>query len=314
MYNHFETVLEAPSKYRKAINVFKNERGILPHIEEDNKTEIAAYHWLGCNFMLIGQQKESIDCYNELLKFASQIEDKKMEMNAYVGLGRAFSNMGDFESSEKYFLKALKMSKQHDDNGLLKETHIMLGNVYYTAGKFENALESYLEAQKILVDFGATKDDTNPYIIQAREISVGHGKKKDEANISFMLGDTFQQLKQGKKAIICYQIAKSISKELKDKEMQELAQQRLGISYLTSASVCRKDRDYERAIEFYKKALAIFETKSDYNFLRKKAITGLGVALFKLGKTEKAVESIQLAQTLDVKDNETGIYYINSII
>jgi tetratricopeptide (TPR) repeat protein len=194
---------------------------------EGNKMKMTAYLKRGLSLLLIGQHKESTICYQEVAKLASQIEDKEAEMKAYVGLGRAFSNMGDFESSEKFFLKALAVANQHNDNNLVKEACIMLGNVYYTAGKFENALESYLEAQKISVELGARKDKT---LVEFQHLGISFVvvERKDEANICFMLGNTFQQLKREEKAIESYQRAMDISNELKDNEMQVLAEQRLG--------------------------------------------------------------------------------------
>jgi tetratricopeptide (TPR) repeat protein len=124
-----------------------------------------------------------------------------------------------------------------------------------------------------------------------------------------MLGNTFQQLKQEEKAIESYQKAINISKELKDEEMQMIAKQRLGISCLTLASVCSKDRDYETAVRWYEKALDVFGTKRNNRLLREKALTGLGVAWFNLGCTEKAIESIQKAQKFAKTETDTGMYF-----
>ena len=163
-YKHFEKVFADPSKYKKQINDYRNTRGISSGPEGDDM-EISAYLWLGHNLLLIGQHKQSLECYNEVIKRAAHLEDKKMEMIAYLGLGSAFSNMEDSESSIKYFLKALTMAEEFDDNNLRRETHIKLGNVYYTAGKFNEALESYRKAKKISADLGARKDESNPYFM-----------------------------------------------------------------------------------------------------------------------------------------------------
>ena len=305
-YKHLEKAFAVLTKHKKTINDYKNILGIPPGPEENN-LEISAYLWLGHSLLLIGQHKESLECYNEVIKRATQFKDKKMEMSGYLGLGSAFSNMEDSESSIKYFLKALTMAEEYGDNNLKRETHIKLGNVCYTAGKFNEALKSYRKAQKISADLGARTDENNPYFMQAQEISGGQDKKKDDANIWFMLGNTFQQLKQETKAIESFEKAMVIGNELKDKEMVVIVTERLGLSYLTFASVCRKGRDYERAIELYQKALHIFGTNyPHYHFLREKALTGLGVALFRLGKTAKAIQSIQEAQKLAVKDGDTG--------
>ena len=261
---HFENLFVNPPKHKEAINHLKNIRGILPNLVGD-ESEISAYHWLGYNFLLMGQHKKSTECYNEVLKLAIEIGDKKKEISAYVGLGNAFSGMGNFESlAEKYFLEALSMMEQTDDNHeyVQKETHIKLANVYYTTGKFDAALDSYFKAQQISVDLDAIKDQTYPYCTQAREVSSGYSKEKDEANIWFMLGNTFQKLKQRVKAIESYQRAVDISKELKDEELQMLAEQRLAVCQ-TFASVCCEDPYPKEANSFLNKKTEIHAVKDN---------------------------------------------------
>jgi tetratricopeptide (TPR) repeat protein len=294
--------------YKGAIEFYKKAREVFPDLEGD-ELEVVAYEWLGDNHLQIGQYKESIECYNEIVKLASQLGNKKREINAYFGLGSAFSNTGDFESSEKYFLKALTMTGQDNDKSLQREVHIKLGHVYYESGKFDTALKSYLRAQEISLDLGTRKDKGNPYLTLVQEISPDLGKKKDEANIYFMLGNTFQQLKEEEKAIESYQRAIDISKELKDEEMQVIAEQRLGTSCLNLALVCSENGEHEASVKWYKKALDIFGTELNDHVLRRKALTGLAVAWFNLGYTEKAIKSIQEAKNISEKEYNTGIYF-----
>jgi pentatricopeptide repeat protein len=98
-------------------------------------------------------------------------------------------------------------------------------------------------------------------------------------------------------------------KEFKDKEMEAVAIQRLGTLYVTLASVCCKNCDYEKAIEWYENALDVLRTQPNNRFLYVKALTGLGTTWFSLGNTEKATEAIQEAQTLAKRESDTGYYY-----
>jgi tetratricopeptide (TPR) repeat protein len=285
-YQHLGNVFTGTSEYKKAIEYYQKARKISPRLEGD-EMEVIAYQRLGYNHLQAGMYKESIEYHKEVIKLASQLGDKKrsLTLNAYLGLGSAFSYTDDFEFSRKYFLKALTVAEQMNDKALQKEAYTNLGYVYYQSCMFDAAVESYLKVQ---------------------EISHDLGDRKEEANACLMLGDTFQELKRHKKATESYQTTLDISGELEDKEMQVVAIQSLATLFLTLASICSKDFDCDRAIEWYKKALDILGTEPSDHLLHEKALTGLGVAWFNLGDTEKAMESIHEAQNV-AKNTDTGI-------
>ncbi|CAB4038492.1 tetratricopeptide repeat, partial [Paramuricea clavata] len=322
-FQYLGKILTEHFEYKKAIEYYKKARKISPGFEAD-RLEVEAYEWLGYNHLQVGHYQECIEYYNELVKLASQLSDENRKIHAYLGIGSAFKNTGDLKSSRKYYVEALTVAKQLNDARLEREAHIKLGHVYYECGEFDAALKSYLKAQEISRSekkvpvrgqslpglfylYGRQGQDRFLHRVISRVLD----SRKDVANISigFMLGNTFQQLKQEEKAIESYQQAINISKELKDKEMQMIAKQRLGTSCLTLASVCSKDRDYETAVRWYKEALDAFGTEPNNCLLREKALTGLGVAWFNLGCTEKAIESIQDAQKCAIKEADTGIYF-----
>ena len=90
--------------------------------------------------------------------------------------------------------------------------------------------------------------------------------------------------------------------------MKLIAIQRLGKLYLTLASYHSKDCDYDKAIKWYQKALEISKTEHSHHVLYEKALTGLGIAMFHTGDNEKAIESIQKAQSFSGKEIEIGKY------
>jgi tetratricopeptide (TPR) repeat protein len=288
-YQHLGNVFTGTCEYKKAIEYYQKARKISPRLEGD-EMEVIAYQRLGYNHLQAGQYKESIEYYKEVIKLASQLGDKKrsLTLNAYLGLGNAFSYTDDFEFSRKYFFKALTVAEQMNDKALQKEAYTNLGHVYYQSCMFDAAVESYLKVQ---------------------EISHNLGEKKEEANAWLMLGDIFQELKQHEKAIESYQTTLNIGDESKDKEMQVVVIQRLGTLYLTLASVCSKDNDYEKAIKWYTKALDISEKKPIDRLLHEKALTGLGLAWLNLGNSEKAIESIHEVQQFAEMEADKGNHY-----
>ena len=95
--------------------------------------------------------------------------------------------------------------------------------------------------------------------------------------------------------------------ELNDKHCE-------GISYFNLASVCCNDSDYEVARYWYEKALDISVTEPIDRPLHSKVLTAFGIALFNLGDTEKAIESIQEAQSFAEKKLDTGTRDCNIVV
>ena len=319
---------------KKAIEYYKKAREISPDLEAD-EWEVEVYKWLGDMHLQVGHYQESIEHYSEVVKLASQLGDKRRKVNAYMGMGSAFSKTGDFKSSRKYYSEALTVAEQLHDESFQREAHVMLGHVHYQSGEFDAALESYLKAQDISIAEEIypfphwSPREIQPEFHRQRSLDLcGRGvqrkflqyllpkdicvvldSRKDEANIHFMLGNTFQQLKQEEKATESYQQAINISKKLRDEELEWIAKQKLGSLCLTVALICIKDRDFEKAIKWYQKALNVFGSEPNNHLQRHEALIGLGLAWFYLGDTEKAVESIEEAQKFAEKETNTGIHF-----
>ena len=56
------------------------------------------------------------------------------------------------------------------------------------------------------------------------------------------------------------------------------------------------------AQKWYEKALYVFESEHNDHILKEKALIGLGIAWFNLGKTQKATETIRKARKLFAKE------------
>ena len=270
-YQLLGKVYTANSQYMKAIEFYQKANEIYPDHKRDD-WELAAYMWLGYSHLEACQYKECIEYYNVAVKIASQLRDGRNKLNANLGLGNAFKFIEEYTSSQKYYLEALMAAEQMDDKVLQKDLHISLGDVYYQSCKFDAALKSYLKAH---------------------EISHYLGESKEVANSCIKLCYTFQHLGKDEEAIEFFQKAIKDGKDLEDKDLREEAVQRLGTLFLNSASEFIKRCDNERAIEWYKKALNL--------------LTGLGVAWFNPCDIEKAIESIQKAETfVQEEHNDTG--------
>ena len=283
-YQHLANGYTATSDFKNAIECYQKARKISPGFKAV-EVEVQAYQWLGYSYHEAGQYHESIDYYKQALELASQFGYTKREINVYFGLGSAFTHIGDLESSRMYFINALTASKQVNDKDLLKIAHRNLGCTYYKSSMFKAAVESYREVQII----------TN-------ELK----QEKEEADACLTLGDIFQKLKQHEIAIESYQDTISISKNLEHEELQLVATQRLARLYLALASDHCEHCDYDKAIEWYQKALEISEIKPTHHLLHEKALIGLGIAMLYVGDTDTAIRSIEKAQLFSAKKIETG--------
>ena len=274
-------VYTANSQYMKAIEYYQKANEMYP-VHKSDKWELAAYMWLGYNHLEACQYKECIEYYNVAVKIASQLRDGRNKLNAYLGLGNAFKFTEEYTSSQKYYSEALKAAEQMDDKVLQRDLHICLGDVYHQCCKFDAALKSYLKAH---------------------EISHNLGESKEVANFCIKLCYTFQHLERDEEAIEFFQKAIKDGKDLEDKDLREEAVQRLGALYLNSASDFIKRCDNERAIEWYKKALNLFQTEcSDHTDLLQASVDS-----FNVGDIEKAIESIQKVATFAYEElNDTG--------
>lgn len=289
-----KAVKSAPETHdynNNAIEGYQKARKTPSSIEADDTDvragdrEVEAYQQLGYNHYHAGQYQESIAYYKQAL--ISQFADSKRRFDAYLGLGNAFRQIGDIKTSRSYFLKALTVSEHINDKSLQKEVHTNLGSVYYKSGMLHDAVASYLKLHKILNDLGM---------------------RKEKADVCVLLSDIFQEMEQYENAIKFYQSAINIGKKLQDEEMQIVASQKLGRSYLTLGSVSSKDGDYDKATECYQKALNISGAEPSNDQLREQALIGLGEAWVNLRSNEEVVHSIDEPENVNEKETDRGDY------
>lgn len=132
--------------------------------------------------------------------------------------------------------------------------------------------------------------------------------RKEKADVCVLLSDIFQEMEQYENAIKFYQSAINIGKKLQDEEMQIVASQKLGRSYLTLGSVSSKDGDYDKATECYQKALNISGAEPSNDQLREQALIGLGEAWVNLRSNEEVVHSIDEPENVNEKETDRGDY------
>ena len=99
-----------------------------------------------------------------------------------------------------------------------------------------------------------------------------------------------------------HQTANEIATEIGEKHGE-------GTGYLDLATVYSKECGYETAVEWYEKALGIFEVEANNDLLKEKALTDLGIAQFNLGNIKKATELFQSVRELANEGSSKGNYF-----
>ncbi|CAB4028510.1 tetratricopeptide repeat [Paramuricea clavata] len=345
-YQHLGNVFTGPSEYKKAIEYYQKAREISPDLEGneleieayqwlaynhiragqyqesreyynevvklasqlgDKKRKINAYLGLGSAFHYTGDFESSRRYFLKALTVAEQLHDKILQKEAYRNLGAVYYNNYKFDAAVKSYLKVKEIS--HDLGEIEEEANacLMLGDTFQELKQHEEAIESYQETLNICEELEdkemqivAIQRLGTLYLVCCKDCDYENAVEWYEKGIKILGSQPNDHLLHVKA------LTGLGDEELDDKVMQAVAIQRLGTLYLTLASICCKDGDYEKAITWYENALNISGKEiNDNRLLHEKALTGLGTTWFRLGDTGKAMESIQKAQKF-VKDTRTN--------
>ncbi len=287
------------------------------------KEEANACLMLGHTFQLLGQHKKAIEFYEKALSINEDLEDKGIQAWAVQGLGYNYFTINQNEEALKHSKIFVELTDDVDGHGVKQAlAQKNLGLCYAQCENFQESLKCFRNALKMIRGHSekALEEIINEWCRyccrcitgQHQETITFYQKVKETAK---QVGDIYQEYRTNQAIgnIFCnigiyenankyYQEALTIAREQCDKHCQVA-------SCLNLASVGSKDCDYEIAIEWYKKALNILGTYPFNHPLKENALTGMGVAWFNLGNTEKAVESIQGAQNITKKETCMGNYY-----
>ena len=348
-YQQLGNVLTATSEYKKAIEYYQKAREISPdlgadamevlayqwlgyhnlqagqyqesiqHYNEavkhasqlgDQNSKINSYLGLGSAFSYTGEFESARKYFLKVLAVAEQLADKASQKKAYTNLGYVYYKSRKFDAAVKSYLKVQEISHDLADRKEEANACLMLGDTFQKLKRHEKAIESYKEALNITEELAdkemqvvAIQRLGTLFLVCCKECDYEKAIEWYERALDILGSKPNDHLLHVKA------LTGLGGKEFEEKETQVVAIQRLGTIYLDLASVCCKDCDYEKAIEWYEKALDIFRKQPNNRFLYVKALTGLGATWFSLGNNEKATEAIQEAQKLATKESDTAGNY-----
>ncbi len=167
--------------------------------KKDNaKIEVSALLNLGYLMKEKGDIDKGVENYNQALDKANKNHFYDALTEALQGLGYIHWRRGDFASAQIVLEKALGMAKEHELEGLKASILIDTGSNYASMGDIDECLESYHEAIKILEKL----ED-----------------KRELSRVENNLGDVYLVQGKPKKALLHFDIAKSLAQESEDQNM-----------------------------------------------------------------------------------------------
>ena len=295
----------------------------------DKMREVNAYLGLGCAFTKTGDFESSTKYYLKAL--ITTADDKRLQRKIHTNLGHVYYKSCMFDAALKLYLQAEELFNDLDESQQEANDCLMLGHTLRQLNEHEKAIKYYLKALSIDNEVNGEEMNRNrdgksleriinewcgycsrfvagkheeaiTFYEKAKEIAKQDGKKYQEYRTNQAIGNIFCNNGNFEKAKNYHQEALENAKELQDKHCE-------GTSYLDLASVFSKEFDYEMAKKWYEKALHVFETEHNDHILKEKALIGLGIAWFNLGKTKKATETIRRARKVAKDESDEGMFW-----
>ncbi|CAH1250249.1 TTC28 [Branchiostoma lanceolatum] len=174
----------------------------------------------------------AIQYYEQALALARQLKDRHKEMEAYNSLGRAHHDMGEYKKALEWFQKHLKMSQDDEDEGEQITAHRRMGNTNRFLGQL---------------------DEATSHFNTALQMAQQTGDQDQQMYIHCEMGDMhLQQLHTPHTAIQYYEQYLALAKQLKNKHVEAVAYNRLGLTH-------NKMAKYEAALEWHQKDLKMIQ-------------------------------------------------------
>ncbi|AZA84500.1 hypothetical protein C1637_06585 [Chryseobacterium lactis] len=213
---------------------------------------------------LEGKDTELIALNNEVIEHAKQSGYQKGEALGYINLANMYATMGKYKISQKYLKSASGIANRLNDNFLYAKLYHEYGQLNYVTG-LDNTALSY-NAKAIYYGKQLEKKDWllgNMYMQRADFI---FSINKDSALIYLHKGFSTDPSALNSSILGNYYLSKSpnidsanfyTTKALTLLKRSEYGTARQGIIYYLYADFLFERKDYEKALEYYKKSTEI---------------------------------------------------------
>jgi tetratricopeptide (TPR) repeat protein len=197
----------------------------------DNPKKIVALVNTGDAYLNLGNNKQSLTCFDEALGIAKSFSMQKEIAHVSLKIGNFYNLSSVYDKALKYDLEALKIYKTIDDKSGISNTYHNIGLVYYYLGNYDKSLEFTQNALKL-----------------REQLNDKPGISKSLNNIAMV----YMNLGNNEKALEFYFKALKLKEELNYNSEQSFVLTNIGITY-------KQMGDYNNALIYFNKSLAMSE-------------------------------------------------------
>jgi predicted ATPase/class 3 adenylate cyclase len=248
------------------------------HFEKGEMWEKAGYYYLesGEEAARNYSNEEAITHYNQAIAiFNKHNPETKHLYNLFKLLGKVEMRMGSNEQSEKHLEQALSLASSGIEKASVEQS---LSNLYQKMSRYDTAMEKLLLA-KSHISKKACKESIDLLFDQVW-LYYMMGKIKEAFETLDRFTDSFAAIRD----------------QLEEKEREEL----IAESYDKRAILLDYSGDPQGALEFYTKALEIYEKQHSYSGMAA-VYNNLAGIYHNLGECSRAIEMYEKSQELDRK-------------
>ena len=241
-------------QYKKALDYHEQSLQLEKKIGSVSDEAITLNN-IGLAYANLGQRAKALDYLQQSLQISKKTGNALGEANALGNIGATCVSLGQYTKALDFFQQSLEMRKKLGDAWGEAHTLRNIASVYAKQDKFDDAVKTTYESLKIQKKLGVstrgTLDDIANHHLDAGDIAAAEPLIK-ETEYDSTLGRFFLLKSDYSSAITNY--TKVLDRAEKNGDSTALFK-----SYTGLAKAYESTEDYQRAEEFYEKAVRVVE-------------------------------------------------------
>lgn len=260
-YIQIAQIYQTEKLYDKALEYY---RRALPIVD----TKLDLWQQIGNTFLDQNQSDSAIYYFTKVVQLAEKNKDESTAIQALQKQVFALQTKGDWQAVLSKDEAILNRVQSQRNDKLLAICYNNLGYDYLQIKDYKNAINNFEEAEKankntkkldeavLFTNLGIAYQNTGDlknainYVRKARALLNNRGDKKQYAYLSHMMSNIYYKNKDIYNALAFNEDALIEANALGDKQI-------LSESYNTAALIHQELHDYEKALDYYKKHLAL---------------------------------------------------------
>lgn len=253
----------------------------------DRRGEAETLWFLGNATRSMGEPEKARDYYNQALALALEIDYRRVEGPLYNASGQLSADLGEWQAALDAYDRALEASKRTGNRTVESSVLESLAGAYEALGDFQKAL-SYLEKRLAI---SRSEGDRRGEFFWLKDVGRMHDALGDKQTAA----DHFER-------------ALALARDFGDRASEARLSLLIGNHFLLSA------KDYERALDFYNRALLIYRADND-RVAQAGTLNNIANTYQAMRERQKALDSFD--QTLQlwraIADRRGEAYALNNI-